>query len=124
MRLGHDGLAIKAAGRRYERDHRRKSGGRSRSATVISPPAIFMTIRASLMRQARTMSAPKPRREISVAIVTPSLSRLGQIDQDDAVPFELIKCGASRVVILARPEDTLASVVLDRDDELRLVACH
>jgi len=72
MRLSHDGPAIKAAGGRYKRGHRRrKSGGRSRSATVIRPPAAFATIRASLMRQARTMSAPKPRREMSVAMVTP-----------------------------------------------------
>jgi hypothetical protein len=33
-----------------------------------------MTMRASRMRQARTMRAPKPRREISVAMVTPSCS--------------------------------------------------
>jgi len=71
MRLGHDGPPIKAAGGRYERGHRRKSGGNRRSATVINPPAIFMTMRASLMRQVRTMSAPKPRREISVAMVIP-----------------------------------------------------
>jgi hypothetical protein len=74
MRLGHDGPPIKAAGRRYERDHRRKSGGKSRSATVIKPPAAFVTIRASLMRQARTKSAPKPRREVSVDMVTPRFS--------------------------------------------------
>jgi hypothetical protein len=54
MRLGHDGPAIKAGGGRYERGHRRKSSGRRRSATVINPPASFMTIRASRMRQVLT----------------------------------------------------------------------
>jgi hypothetical protein len=34
--------------------HRRKSAGNRRSATVIKPPAIFMTMRASRMREART----------------------------------------------------------------------
>jgi hypothetical protein len=70
MRLDHDGPAIKAAAGRYERGQGRKSGGNSRSATVITPPAAFVTKRARRMRQARTMSAPKPRREISVAMVT------------------------------------------------------
>ena len=48
--------------------HRRKSAGASCSATVIKPAAAFMTMRASLMRQARTMSALKPRREVSVVM--------------------------------------------------------
>jgi hypothetical protein len=51
MRLDHDGAAIEAPGGRYERGHRRKSSGRGRAATVISPPAAFVTIRDMRMNR-------------------------------------------------------------------------
>ena len=38
--------------------------------------------------------------------------------------LELIKCSASRVIILAGPKDTMTSVVFDRDDELRPAVRH
>jgi hypothetical protein len=53
--------------------HLRKFSGRRRSATVINPLAAFVTMRASQMRLAQTMSAPAPRRAISVALVMSSL---------------------------------------------------